>query len=324
MTMSVIHFHDPSGDSMVSREPQTGIGNFQTGSQVIVEEGQVAIFYRDGQAFDEFGPGRHTITTANLPLISRIVGSGYDRSPFTSHVMYVATRIFNDLGWGTKTPVNFSDTRFGIVPVRAYGLFSIRVSNPRQFLQTLVGTLGRQYTDDIVGYMRTIIVSALTDQLAKGFTSIVDLPGRYGQISAGIAGAVRPQFAQFGIDLIEVVVEAITPPPSVQEMIERAAGIRIQDVEAYRGVAAADAMRDAAKGGGGGGTASDGMATGLGMAMGLAAAKEMLGQAPAAPAAATGQKTVEERLRSLKRMFDEGLITREEFDKTKGEILDDL
>ncbi len=252
------------------------------------------------------------------------MGGGYDRNPFTAYVYFVSTRIFNDLGWGTKSPINFADNRFGIVPVRAYGLFSVRIANPRMFLQTLVGTLGRQYTDDIVAYMRTLIVSALTDALAKGFTSIVDLPGQYSRLSAEIAQAVRPQFAQFGLDLVETIVEAITPPPSVQEMIERAAGIRIQDVEAYRGVAAADAMRDAAaKGGQGGSGPSDGLSAGLGIAMGMAAAKEMLQQAPQA-ASAPAQKSVEERLRSLKRMLDEGLITKDEFDATKKEILDDL
>jgi membrane protease subunit (stomatin/prohibitin family) len=332
-TLDVISFNDPSDNAMVARVPETGMGEFRTGAQIIVQEGQVAIFYRDGQALDEFSPGRHTLTTGNMPMLGRFLGQSFDKSPFTSYAYFVSTRIFNDLGWGTKTPINFADKVFGVIPIRSFGIMSLRITNPRMFLQTLVGTMGRQYTDDIVNYLRGIVVGRLTDQMAKGFTSIVDLPGRYSEISGAMAEALRPQLAQFGIDLVEVVISAITPPPSVQEMINKAAGIRIQDVEAYRGIAAADAMRDAASMPGSG--AGEGLSTGLGIAMGLQAAREMLGApnpvppaavatAAAASVAPDGKPSVEQRLRSLKRLLDEGLVSREEYDAARKEILDDL
>lgn len=337
MALDVISFQDNDGKIMVARVPESGLGEFRTGAQCIVQEGQIAIFYRDGQALDEFRPGRHTMTTGNMPMLGGLLGMGFDKSPFTSYAYYVSTRIFNDIGWGTRTPINFSDKVFGIVPIRTYGLMSLRITNPRMFLQTIVGTLGRQYTDDIIGYLRGIVVGHLTDIIAKGFTSIVDLPGRYAEISGLLAQALRPQLAQFGIDLIETAVSAITPPPSVQEMIERAAGIRIQDVNAYRGIAAADAMREASSKGGGGG-AGDGLQAGLGIAMGLGMAKEMMTPPPAAPATpppaapaaaegagASGKGgSIEDRLRRVKRLFDEQLLTREEYEAERREILDDL
>lgn len=337
--LEVISFNDPSDEAMVARVPESGMGDYKTGTQIIVQEGQTAIFYRDGQALDEFMPGRHTLTTGNMPMLGRFLGSNFADNPFTSYVYFVSTRIFNDVGWGTRTPINFADKVFGVIPIRSFGIMSVRITNPRMFLQTLVGTLGRQYTDDIVNYIRSIVVGRLTDTIAKGFTSIVDLPGRYSEISGELSQSLRPQLAQFGIDLVEVVVNAITPPPSVQEMIEKAAGIRIQDVEAYRGIAAADAMREAAsKSGGsgnGGNAAGDGLQAGLGVALGIAAAKEMLGGAsPITPVAAattaaategsTTQPSIEQRLRSLKRLLDEALISREEYDAARKEILDDL
>ncbi len=333
--LDVISFNDPSDNAMVARVPESGLGEFKTGAQCIVQEGQVAIFYRDGQALDEFRPGRHTLTTGNMPLLGGLLGSSFGKTPFTSYAYFISTRIFNDVGWGTRTPINFADKVFGIVPIRAFGIMSLRITNPRMFLQTLVGTLGRQYTDDIVTYIRTIVVSRLTDIISRGFTSIVDLPGRYTDISAELSQSLKPQLAQFGIDLIETVVSAITPPPSVQEMIEKAAGIRIQDVDAYRGIAAADAMRDAAQRSGQSGGAGDGLQAGLGVAMGLAMAKDMLSGASPMPAAAaataaagaatqSAQPTTEERLRTLKRLKDEGLVSDEEFAAARKEILDDL
>jgi membrane protease subunit (stomatin/prohibitin family) len=336
-SLDVISFNDPNGDMMVARVPESGLGEFRTGAQCIVQEGQLAVFFRDGQALDEFRPGRHTLTTGNMPMLGGYLGAGFEKSPFTSYAYFVSTRVFNDIGWGTRTPINFSDKVFGIVPIRAYGIMSLRIANPRMFLQTLVGTLGRQYTDDIITYLRGIVVGHLTDIIAKGFTSIVDLPGRYTEIAGLLAQALRPQLAQFGIDLIETAVSAITPPPSVQEMIERAAGIRIQDVAAYRGIAAADAMREASSKSGGGG-ASEGLQAGLGIAMGLGLAKEMMTPSPSgpgptptpppAPAAAATEAaksgTIEDRLRRLKRLFDEDLLSREEYEAERREILDEL
>ncbi|MCC6917702.1 MAG: SPFH domain-containing protein [Alphaproteobacteria bacterium] len=323
--LEVISFNDPSSAAMVARVPEEGMGDYRTGTQIVVQEGQTAIFFRDGQALDEFAPGRHTLTTGNMPLLGQFLGKGFETSPFKSHVYFVSTRIFNDVGWGTKTPINFADKVFGIVPIRGFGMMSIRIVNARLFLQTLIGTLGRQYTDDIVNYLRGILVGRLTDLIAKGFTSIVDLPGRYSELSAQLAQALRPQLAQFGVDLIEVNIGAITPPPSVQQMIERAAGIRIQDIEAYRGVAAADALRDAASKTGAGNAAGEGVSTGIGIAMGVAAAREMLGTAsPARSGPASGTDSIEDRLRRAKRLADEGLMTAEEYVAARKEILDDL
>ena len=247
-TLKIIEFFDPTGDIMVTKIPDEGSAEFVLGSQLIVQESQVAIFYKNGQALDGFKSGRHTLMTQNLPLLRKVIGLGFGgKSPFRTYVYFVATKTFVNLGWGTSNPILFRDKDFRMVSLRAYGSFGVRITKPRIFLNTLVGTRGMETTFAIEEYLRSMIVSRLNQVLGSTMESILDLPVLYTQISEDTKRAVAAHFEQYGIQLVDLLIEAITLPDDVQDMINRATGVAAQDVSAYQAISAADALRDAAQ-----------------------------------------------------------------------------
>lgn len=324
--LDIIEFFDDVGDIIVAKIPYEDSGEFRLGSQLIVQESQTAIFFRDGQALDGFAPGRHTLTTQNLPLLGRIIGAPFGgKSPFRSYVYFISTKTFVNLGWGTQAPVLFRDTDFRMISLRAHGAFSIRIVKPRIFLNTLVGTRGIETTFALEEFFRSVIVSRLNEVLGSLMKSILDLPVYYNTIALKTKEAVSTDFDQYGIELVDLLVQAITPPPEVQEMINRASGISVQDTEKYRAIAVADAMRDAAKNPGS--LSGDGIGAGMGLALGLGMAQQ-IGQSltPPKPTDA-GNKSklssaeLKTKLKELKEMKDEGLIDDSDFEEHKRRLL---
>ena len=297
------------------------------GSQLVVQESQAAVFFRDGQALDGYRPGRHTLTTENLPLLRRLLGAGFGgKSPFRAYVYFVATKTFTNLGWGTPTPVIFRDAELRMVTLRANGSFAIRITKVRTFLNTIVGTRGIETTFALEEYLRSVIVARLNEVLGKTLKSILDLPVQYSSIALGVKQATADEFGQYGIQLVDLLVEAITPPPEVQEMINRATGVAAQEEGKYKAIAAADAIRDAAKNPGG---AGDGLGLGAGLGMGMAMAKGMAEQfaGKATPsegtaAAKASPEEVEKKLVHLKGLLEKGLITESDFSEQKRRLLD--
>lgn len=329
--LDVVEFFDEAGDIVVAKVPFEGSGEFRLGTQLVVQESQTAVFFRDGQALDAFGPGRHTLSTQNVPLLGKAIGAAFGgKSPFRSYVYFVASKTFVNLGWGTQSPVLFRDTDFRMISLRAYGSFSIRVSNPRLFLNSLVGTRGIETTFALEEFLRTVIVSRLNESIGSVMKSILDLPVQYGVVALKTKDAVAADFEQYGIQLVDLMVQAITPPPEVQEMINRASGVAAQDADKYKTIAAADALRDAAKNPGG--FAGDGMGAGMGLAMGFGMAQQIAqslspSRPPDAPPAAPAKLSPDElkaKLKHLKELKDEGLIDESDFDEQKKRLLDQL
>ena len=331
----VIEFFDDAGDIMVVKIPYEGSGEFRLGSQLIVQESQTAIFFRDGQALDTFGPGRHTLSTQNLPLLAKIIGAPFGgKSPFRSYVYFVGTTTFINLGWGTQSPVLFRDTDFRMITLRAHGAFSIRIVKPRIFLNTLVGTRGMETTFALEEFFRSVIVSRLNESIGLVMKSILDLPVYYNSIALKTKDEITTDFEQYGIKLVDLIIQAITPPHEVQEMINRASGVAAQDAEKYKNIAAADAMRDAAKNSGG--LAGDGLGAGMGLAMGFGMAQQVSQSiAPSRHAddghalsvdtgggnARISPAEIKIKLKDLKELKDEGLITDADFEEQKRRLL---
>jgi membrane protease subunit (stomatin/prohibitin family) len=295
--MDVIQYHDPSGQTIVARWPPDGTAAVRLGSQLIVEESQQAVFFRDGKALDTFGPGRHTLATQNVPLVASLFGIPFGgTSPFQAAVLFVSTKTFLDLKWGTKEPVVYRDKEIAMVRLRAFGKFAVRVTNAQLFVNTVVGTVGAYTSDRVESYFRDVIVARLTDLLGENLQTIFDLPKVYDELAIGLKARVTEDFAKYGIDLVDLILGAITPPEEVQRMIDERSGMGVVgDMNAYLKFKTARAIGDAAQQPGGAAGAGIGLGAGVGVGMML---PQMMrdamqggggsapGPAPAAPAAA--------------------------------------
>jgi membrane protease subunit (stomatin/prohibitin family) len=271
--MQVIQYQDTTGRTMVARFPREGTAAIQLGSQLIVEESQQAVFFRDGKALDTFGPGRHTLATQNLPLVGGLLGLPFGgKSPFQAAVFFVSTQTFLDLKWGTKEPVVFRDRELAMVRLRAFGKFAVRVTSPQVFVNTVVGTIGTYTTDGVEAYFKDVIVARLNDLLGENLSSIFELPKVYDELGMGLKSRVAEDFSKYGIELVDLFLGAITPPAEVQAMIDERSGMAaVGNMDSYLKFKAARAMGDAAQqeGGEGGGTVATGMGLGVGAGLGM-------------------------------------------------------
>ncbi|HVR11074.1 MAG TPA: SPFH domain-containing protein [Thermoanaerobaculia bacterium] len=269
--MDVIQYHDPQGQTMVARVPPDGTYDIRLGSQLIVEESQQAVFFRDGKALDTFGPGRHTLATQNVPILTRLLSIPFGgTSPFQAAVVFVSMKTYLDLKWGTKEPVVFRDKDLAMVRLRAFGKFAVRVANAQLFVNTIVGTRGAYSTDGVESYFRDVIVARLTDVLGENLTSIFDLPKLYDELSMGLKSRVADDFGKYGIELVDLFLGAITPPEEVQKMIDERSGMgALGDMNTYLKFKTARAIGDAAQQpGGAGGVLGAGLGLGMGAGVG--------------------------------------------------------
>jgi membrane protease subunit (stomatin/prohibitin family) len=336
--MDVIQYQDPTGQTMVSRWPAGGTSAIRLGSQLIVEESQQAVFFRDGKALDTFGPGRHTLATENLPVVASVFGIPFGgKSPFQAAVFFVSTKTFLDLKWGTKEPVIFRDQELAMVRLRAFGKFAVRIANAQLFVNTVVGSRGLYSTQGVEDYFRDVIVARLTDVLGENLTSIFDLPKLYDELAMGLKSRVADDFSKYGIELVDLYLGAITPPEEVQKVIDERSGMgALGDMNTYMKFKTARAIGDAAANSGGGAGNVMGAGVGLGMGAGVGAMLPQMmreamqggGSAPATPAsappAAAAGSPVAEKLRQLKGLLDEGLISQEEFNAKRQKLLEEM
>ncbi len=271
----VIEFFDETGRQMVHRLPEHGSGDFRLGSQLIVRESQAAVFFRDGKALDTFGPGRHTISTANIPLLTGLISIPFGgETPFKAEVYFVNLREFLEQKWGTPEAITLRDSELGMVRLRAFGIYSMQVSEPQLFVDKVVGTQGLYETSQIQGFLRGIIIAKLTDLLGELKKSLLDLPSMYDEIGAGAKAKVQDDFNALGIALKTLYVTSISPTEETAKAIdERAAMGAIGNMQAYLQFKTARAMTEAA--GVPGGIAGAGVGLGAGVGMGAAMAQMM-------------------------------------------------
>jgi membrane protease subunit (stomatin/prohibitin family) len=302
--IDLIEYVDENPNELVHRIPEYGSGEFRLGSQCVVRESQRAVFVRDGKALDVLPPGRHTLSTANIPILSDLLGIPFgSKSPFRAEVYYINVREFTDMKWGTQQPVLYRDQEFGMIRIRAYGTYSLRIKDPQLFLVQVVGTRSTYMTSDIEDYLRSIIINEFNDMLGETLTSLLDIQAMSLDLAAAAMHALTDDFDRLGLELRSFQISAITPPDEVQERIDQRSSMGILgDMRTYTQFQTAEAIGNMGEGGGAGGgnlTEGAGLGAGLGvgMAMGEALRDAMRGdpgqaqqgqQSQPAPAAASG------------------------------------
>lgn len=264
--LEIIQWEDDSRDTLSWRFPDQD-KEIKRGAQLIVRESQTAQFIYLGQFGDTFVPGKYSLTTDNIPILSTLKGWKYGfESPFKADVYFVNTRLFTGNKWGTSNPVMMRDADFGIVRARAFGTYDFRIVDVKTFLKEVAGTDAHFRLDEFADTMRSRIVSVFTDALATAKVPVLDVASRYGELGAALLPLINPAITQkYGLEISSFIVENVSLPPEVEAAIDKRSSMAaIGNLNDYVKLQMAEGL---AKGGGGGpGGAAAEMAMGFGMA----------------------------------------------------------
>ena len=312
----VIEYPNEMENEIVHRFPEKGIGDYRIGSQVIVRESQSAVFFRDGRALDVFGPGRHTIATANIPKIIDFIGKAFnDRTPFPAEVYFVSTKEFADLKWGTPQPIIVRNpgVGLGVALLQGFGTYSIQVSDPQQFVTQVVGAQETYDMDDIDNRLRTMLLSKFADLLGEtgADNNVLEMIGLTEELGAGVRAKAQPDFAALGLTLKSFYIGNLKPSSkSAQELRD----MGMLDMATYTQLQAADALRDAAQNEGGGAGLTAGIGAGMGIgnlmqqATSGAVAQPQKGEASAAAGASMPDVMTPSEAAAILRVSEEDVV----------------
>ena len=263
----VIEYPNEMTDELVHRFPEEGVADLRIGSQVIVRESQHVVFMRDGQALDNFGPGRHTITTANIPFLINLIGKAFnDRTPFTAEVYFISTKEFPDRKWGTAQPiiVHNQGIGLGMALLTGYGTYSFQISDPQQFLTQIVGAKASFMMADIEDRLRTMLLSKIQDVLGEtgAKKNVLDLIGLTEELGVAVRAKAQDDFSAIGLLLKSFYIGSLKPS---EKSAEELRSMGMLDMQTYTQLQAADAMREAANNPNGGAGLTAGIGAGLGI-----------------------------------------------------------
>jgi len=280
--IDVIHWTDDTRDTMVWRFERHG-HEIKYGAKLTVREGQAAVFIHEGQLADVFTPGLYMLETNNMPIMTSLQHWDHGfKSPFKSEIYFVNTTRFSDLKWGTKNPIILRDPEFGPTRVRAFGTYTVKVSDPARFMSEIVGTDGEFTMDEISFQIRNIIVQEFSRVLATSGIPVLDMAGNTADLGKLVADQISATIASYGLVIPELYVENISLPPAVEAVLDKRTSMGVVgDLNRYTQFQAAEAL---AADGAAGAAMATGMGAGLGMAMGGQMAQVgPWGARPAAP-----------------------------------------
>ena len=268
--IDVIEWTDDSANTMLYRFERYG-NEIKYGAMLTVRESQTAILVNEGRIADVFEPGLYQLETRNMPIMTTLESwpHGFS-SPFKAEIYFINRRRFTDLKWGTKNPIMLRDKEFGPVRLRAFGTYTIRVSEPRVFLTEIVGTGGHFQTGDIVDQLRNLIVARFADILGESGIPLLDLAANYDELGNFITQKIQPEFTAYGLDVLQMLVENISLPPEVETALDKRTSMGIiGDLSRYTQFQAAEALSAAAN------NPTGGAGEGIGMGMGFAMAQNL-------------------------------------------------
>lgn len=310
----------------------------QNGGVLVVRESQIAVFVNEGQIADVFGPGTHKLTTQTLPVLTNL--KNWDKlfdAPFKSDVYFFSTRVQTGRKWGTPQPITIRDKDFDMIRVRAFGMYSYRVTDPRKFFTELSGTRETYTRDDVEDQLRGILLASMASSLGASQVAFLDMAANQALMAQEVKGGLADAFARYGIGLDEFNVASVSLPEELQAALDEriSAGMKgslgADKMAGYTKYQVAQAIPLAA--GNEGGLAGIGAGLGAGLSVGQVMGQAM-GQAlqpgaaptaaPAAAPAAPAQESIEDRLGKLKGLLDKGLISAADYDATKAELLKKL
>ena len=263
--IDIIEWTDSTQDTMVYRFERYN-NEIKNGAKLTVRESQMCVFVSEGQIADVYTPGMYTLNTANMPILSTLKGwkHGFE-SPFKAEVYFINTKNFTDLKWGTKSPIIVNDDRFGMLEIRAYGTYAIRVIDGGKFLKEIVGTDGEFTVDEVDEQLRSITVTRFSDALGESRIPIEGLAANLNELSKFSHEALNPEFNEYGLELTKFLIENVSMPEKIKEEIFELSRLERIDLDKLAKMKAAKAMEKAAENEGG--AAGAGMGIGMGFVM---------------------------------------------------------
>ncbi|PLW92364.1 MAG: antifreeze protein [Marinilabiliales bacterium] len=270
--IDIIEWLDPTNDTIIHRFERYN-NEIKYGAKLTVRESQQAVFINEGEVADVFKPGMYTLETENVPILSTLKGWKYGfNSPFKAEVYFINTKNFTDKKWGTKNPIMMRDAEFGMVRIRAFGNYTFRVIDPVKFIKEIAGTDGNFTTDEIEEQIRDIIGTEFADYVAEQKIPVLDLAANYKELGKGINEFLNKEIEEYGIAVNKFLVENISLPPEVEEMLDKRTSMGIVgDMNKFTQFQTANAIEDAAN------NPSGDAGAGMGMGMGFAMANQMGG-----------------------------------------------
>lgn len=318
--VDIVEWTDSSSDTMVYRFERYD-NEIKYGAKLVVRESQMAVFVNEGQFADVFKPGMYTLETQNIPILTTLKGWKYGfSSPFKAEVYFVNTKNFTDKGWGTKNPIMLSDPRFGMVEIRAYGKYAMRVTDPKVFIKEIAGTDGQFTTDKIEEQLRSLVVTRFSDMVAESGIALEKYASNFDELSQLGQEKLGGGFGEYGLQITKFLVENISMPDEIKKEIFELSRLGAVDIAKLTQLKTAKAIEAAAANPGGTAGAGVGMGLGFGMAQ---QAMQSFGQGmapPAAPpplpgsgffAAVNGQQSGPLTAPALQQMVSQGALTKE-------------
>lgn len=284
--IDVIEWVDNSRDTLIWKFPRYD-NEIKNGAQLIVRESQMAVFMHEGELGDVFKPGRHELTTNNIPILTTLKSWKYAfDAPFKCDIYFVSTRQFTDLKWGTQNPIMLRDAEFGPVRLRAFGSYCVQIDDPGKCIKEFAGTDPNFDTDEAIGQFRNIISSRFADALGESKIPMLDLAANYNELGDLLGGKMQPEFDTYGIKLAKFLIENISLPPAVEEALDKRSQMGVLgNMNQYTQFQTANAIGDMANNPGNAGSNMMGVVAGMGMGNVMGGQMQNNAASPQAPGA---------------------------------------